>query len=340
MIKIGKISYWHVHAKDYTKQALDHPAAQIAAVWDEIPERGRREAEALGVPFYEKLEDMLENADINGVINDAPTDMHRDVLVAAAKAGKHIFTEKVVAPTVKECEEVLSAVRKSGVKLTVSLPRLNHGYTLAVQEILKQGILGDVTLVRTRLSHGGALPTESSPNGWLPAHFFSAAQCGGGAMIDLGCHPMYLARLFLGGLPDSVSASYGYVTGREVEDNAVSVLSYPNGAMAIVEAGFVNSQSPFVIEVHGTAGSLLYSTHDNKMLVRTSKSGVTGSSEWTEIEPIPQDRESAFDQWIGHIQENTAAQENIALALDLTRLMEASNISARDGRPVKLSELI
>ena len=159
-------------------------------------------------------------------------------------------------------------------------------------------------------------------------------------MIDLGCHPMYLARLFLGELPESVSATYGYVTGREVEDNAVSVLRYPNGAVAIVEAGFVNAQSPFVIEVHGTAGSLLYSTHDNKLLVRTSKPGVTGSKEWTEIEPVPQDRESAFGQWIRHIQENTIAEENIGLALDLTRLMEASNLSARGGLPVQISELV
>ncbi|WP_409346359.1 Gfo/Idh/MocA family protein [Paenibacillus sp. MBLB4367] len=339
MIKVGMISYWHVHAKDYTKQALEHPDTEIAAVWDEIPERGRKEAEALGVPFYEKLEDMLADPNIDGVINDAPTDRHHEVLVAAAKAGKHIFTEKVVAPTVKECTDILAAVQEAGVKLTVSLPRLNFGYTLKVQELLQQGILGDVTLVRTRLSHGGALPTESSPNGWLPAHFFSLAQCGGGAMIDLGCHPMYLARLFLNGMPESVSATYGYVTGREVEDNAVSVLRYSNGAVAIVEAGFVNSQSPFVIEVHGTAGSLLYSTHDDKLLVRTSKPGVAGSKEWTEIEPVPQDRETAFHQWVRHIQDNTVADENIALALDLTTLMEASNQSARGGRPVRIGEL-
>ena len=156
-------------------------------------------------------------------------------------------------------------------------------------------------------------------------------------MIDLGCHPMYLARLFLG-LPESVSANYGYVAGKEVEDNAVSVLRYANGALAVIEAGFVNAFSPFVIEVHGTEGSLLYSTHDNKLFVRSTKMG-PDSKEWQVIDSLPESRPSAFHQWVDHIQNGTIATENIQLALDLTRLMDASNHSARSGTAFKLSDL-
>src|SRR5262249_10034759 len=227
-----------------------------AAVWDETPGRGRAQAHALGVPFYENLPELLAQADVDGVIVTTPTTMHREVMVAAARAGKHIFTEKVLAPTLRECNEIVAAVEQSGVKLTVSLPRLNAGYTQAIKAILDGGQLGQLTLVRTRLSHNGAVPTEQSANGWLPAQFYNLEQCAGGAMIDLGCHPMYLARLFLG-LPESVSSRYGYVTSREVEDNAVALLSYPSGAIGVVEAGFVNRFSPFTIEVHGTEGSLL-----------------------------------------------------------------------------------
>ncbi|UUZ87071.1 hypothetical protein LJK88_39760 [Paenibacillus sp. P26] len=146
---------------------------------------------------------------------------------------------------------------------------------------------------------------------------------------------MYLARLFLGS-PESVSANYGYVTGKEVEDNAVSVLRYENGALAIVEAGFVNRYSPFVVEVHGTEGSLLYSTHDNKLLIRSSK--LADQTEWS-VRELPAERPSAFHQWVSHIQNGTTASENIALAADLTRLMEASNRSARSSAPVRLSDL-
>ena len=327
MIRIGMISYWHVHAEDYTRQVLEHPDTEIAAVWDELPDRGREKAEKYGVPFFSDLGELLAKEDIDAVVVDAPTNVHRDVMVQAARAGKHIFTEKVIAPTLSEVNEILEEVRKAGVKLTVSLPRLYDAYTPTIRKVVEDGTLGKLTLARARLSHNGATA------GWLPEHFFSKEQCGGGALIDLGCHPMYLVRTLLG-LPDSVSAVYGHVTGKEVEDNATAVLSYENGAIGIVEAGFVNSHSPFSIELHGTDGTLLYGFPEEKILVRSNRLG----DDWQEIKPgdrLPW----AFDQWVSHIQEGTVATENVEIATDLTKLMEASNRSVAEGRPIRLTEL-
>jgi predicted dehydrogenase len=332
MIRVAMLSFWHVHAKDYAKQATDHPDTQIVAVWDEIPTRGQAAAQTWGGQFYDNLDALLAQPDIDGVIVDTPTDRHRDVMIAAAQAGKHIFTEKVVAPTLHEANEILAAVERAGVKLTVSLPRLNAGYTQAIQKILATGRLGTPTLARTRLSHNGGLPTPDNANGWLPAHFYDLQQCAGGALIDLGCHPMYLARLFLG-MPENVSARYGYVIGRPVEDNAVALLSYPNGALGVVEAGFVNRHSPFTIEIHGTDGSLLYGTPDARLLVRSAQ-----DAQWSAAE-VPADLPSAFHQWVAHIQNGTTATENIQMALDLTKLMEAANRSVAENRPVRLDEL-
>jgi predicted dehydrogenase len=81
MIRVAMLSYWHVHAWDYTRQAQSHPDVTIGAVWDELPERGRAAAEQLGVPFYESLDDLLALPEIDAVIVDAPTSMHRDVMV-------------------------------------------------------------------------------------------------------------------------------------------------------------------------------------------------------------------------------------------------------------------
>lgn len=330
-IRIGKISFWHVHAWDYTKQAQEHDDTVIAAVWDENPERGKKAADSLNVPFFDSLDEMLAQEDIDAVIVDAPTNVHRDVLVAAAKAGKHIFTEKVIAPTLKEVNEIITEVNNNGVKFTVSLPRLNDGYTLSIQDILSQGLLGDITYVRVRLSHNG---TTAS---WLPEHFYNLEQCGGGALIDLGCHPMYLTKLFLGQDVTGVSANFGYVTGKEVEDNAVATLFTDSGAIGVVEAGFVNSHSPFTIEVHGTEGTLLYGTPEEKLLLKTNKAEDKGNA-WTE-KAIQGKRESAFHQWVNHIQQDTLATENIQTAVELTRLMEAANLSAKEGRVIRLAEL-
>jgi 1,5-anhydro-D-fructose reductase (1,5-anhydro-D-mannitol-forming) len=329
MIRVAMLSYWHVHAWDYTREAQAHPNTEIVAVWDEIPTRGEEAATKLGVPFIANLDELLAREDIDGVIVDTPTNIHRDVMVKAAQAGKHIFTEKVLALTTKEVNEIVNAVEEAGVKLTVSLPRLNDWYTTTIQKVLESGDIGTVTMVRVRLSHNGATAN------WLPEHFYNLEQCGGGALIDLGCHPMYLTRLFLGELPVQVQASFGYVTGKKVEDNAVSILTTANGALGIVEAGFVNAHSPFTIEVHGTEGSLLYGTPDAKVLVRSNKNG---ESEWIAVEQ-ESGRNKAFEQWAEHIQSNTVAVDNIRMAQELTMLMEASNRSVAEKRAVRLEEL-
>lgn len=329
-IRIGKASYWHVHAWDYTRQAQEHPDTEITAVWDENEQRGREAAEQQGVPYYAKLDEMLANPEIDAVIVDAPTDRHEEVITAAANAGKHIFTEKVLAPTVQKAEQILKVIERNEVKLTVSLPRLNDGYTLAIQDILKQGLLGQITYVRVRLSHNGAIA------GWLPEHFYNLQQCAGGALIDLGCHPMYLTRLFLDQEITGVSANFGYITGKEVEDNAVVSLYTASGAIGVVEAGFVNSHSPFSIEVHGTEGTLMYGTPDEKLRIRSNRAQL--GEAWHE-RLTGSNRESAFEQWVQHIQKDTQADENVSIALELTRLMEAANRSAKEGRVVQPAQL-
>ena len=58
-MRVGLISFWHLHGKDYAHSAQEHPAVEIAAVWDEDPDRGLAEATARGVPFVESLDALL-----------------------------------------------------------------------------------------------------------------------------------------------------------------------------------------------------------------------------------------------------------------------------------------
>lgn len=84
----------------------------------------------------------------------------------------------------------------------MSLPRLYHGSTRAVDDVLAGGALGRLTYGRVRLSHDGAVA------GWLPERFFDPSEAIGGALTDLGCHPVYLIQRFLGPDPDTVTATY------------------------------------------------------------------------------------------------------------------------------------
>jgi predicted dehydrogenase len=332
MLKIAVLSYWHVHAKDYTRQLQARKECTLTALWDEIPERGRTVAEQLNVPYYENLDELLASPDVDAVVVTAPSRIHADVMIAAANAGKHIFTEKVLALTTPEADRILEAVERNGVKLTISLPRLCEDKILYAKKAIDQGLLGQVTLVRNRLAHDGALPREGKPNGWLPDHFYDKRDCGGGAMVDLGCHPMYLAHHFLG-LPQTVSAQYGYVTGREVEDNAVVTLGYANGAIAVVEAGFASRLSPFSVEIYGTDGCLLIG---NRIELRSGKLDMNGFSGWITPDRLPAGLPKLFDQWVDSILKDQAPLPTIAPARALTQLMEAANLSAAEGRAIKL----
>jgi 1,5-anhydro-D-fructose reductase (1,5-anhydro-D-mannitol-forming) len=257
VFRVAILSSWHVHAQDYAGEAQACPGAELAAMWDEEPERGREEARRQGVPFEEDLDELLVREDLNGVVVTTPTTTHREVISAAARAGKHVFTEKILAPTLREAEEIVREVERAGVTLVVSLPRLYAGYTESIEEIRGKGTSGQLTYLRVRVSHDRALPTEENPRGWLPQRFFDPEESAGGVAIDFGAHPLYLISHLLG-MPEQLVSTYGRFTGRAVEDNSIIALRYLEGVLGVAEASFVGASVPFILEAYGTEGSLLY----------------------------------------------------------------------------------
>jgi 1,5-anhydro-D-fructose reductase (1,5-anhydro-D-mannitol-forming) len=192
VFRVAVLSFWHVHAQDYALEAEEHPEAEVCALWDEDGERGRMEASERRVPFHEDLDELLSREDLDGVIVTTPTVAHREVIPTAASAGKHVFAEKVIAPTLHEAREAVAKIEEAGVTLVVSLPRLYAGYTRATKEALTSGEIGEPTYLRVRVAHDGALPSAASLRGWLPERFFDPRQSAGGVTIDFGAHPLYL----------------------------------------------------------------------------------------------------------------------------------------------------
>lgn len=313
-LRVAVLSFWHVHAKDYAKTATRHPNTELVAIWDDDQARGRAAAAQFGVEFAPDLDALLARDDIDAVTITTSTKDHRDVMVKAAQAGKHIFTEKLLAPTVAEAEEIIRACDDNGVKLIVSLPRLYHGYTQVVKDVLAGGELGVVGYSRVRLSHDGAVAN------WLPEQFYDPDLTFGLALADLGCHPVYLTQLFLGARPATIASTYTHVTGREVEDNAVVTVTYDNGAIGVIEAGVV-SPDPFLIEIGGQNGWLSYSERDAHVVL-----DIKGSDR--RLIPVAADLPSAFDQWVAHIRSGTRADDNLQRAVELTRLVVAANNAA------------
>lgn len=336
MINVAMLSFWHVHADEYKDLAIAHPKTKIVAVWDELPERGKMKAQELGVPFYSDLEDLLSNTDIHGVIVDAPTNVHYDVISKAIKAKKHVFTEKVLTARFEEAVEISNLVDQNNVALTLSLPRVNTWYTQAILQQLSQGVVGDVNSTRVRISHNGSLSTGENPGGWLPGHFYSLEQCMGGALMDLGAHPVYLTRLFLGLLPKSAYAEFAYITDREVEDISTGIFQTESGAIGTIEVTFINSKSPFSIEIHGSDGFISYSEDTNEIKINSIHNKDNSQVVLLEKE-FSGELSSDFDQWILNIEDSSNAKSNLALGIDLTKMMEACYSSQKTGKKVSLN---
>ncbi len=332
MFRVAILSFWHVHAEDYAREVEANPEAEIVAVWDEAPDRGRAEARKRGVDFHTDLDELLARPDVDGVVVTTPTTAHRDVIPVAARAGKHVFSEKVISPSLREAEEIVAVTEDAGVTFVVSLPRLYTGYTRTIKEAIQGGLLGEITYLRVRVSHDGALRTDRHPDGWLPSHFFDVEQSAGGVMIDFGAHPLYLVAHLLR-LPEEISATYGHATGREVEDNAVVTMRYPDGAIAIAEASFLGAASPFAVEAHGTEGSLIFGIPDENLYLRTASAE---NARW-EASPLPPDGPSPFDQWVAYAAAGATMPENVRAALQLNALTEAANLSAKDDNSIRPS---
>ena len=323
MLRVAVLSRWHVHADQYAREVAANDRAEVALAWDEQPDLGAQWAAKLGVPFEPDLDRVLARDDIDGVCVTTPTDMHPDVMLRAAAAGKHIFTEKVLATTVAGAERVADAVATAGVAFCISFPRRCTPEILYARQALDEGLLGRVTALRVRIAHDGAV------RDWLPEHFYDPTACGGGAMMDLGAHGMYLAHWLLG-QPTRITSVFSTVTGRAVDDNAVSVMEFGGGAIAVNETSFASSGS-YALEMDGTEGAYRMLSLAEGAQIRSQHLDTDG---WQAPPVLPEARPKPVDQWIDACLDGTPVDFGMADAVALTQIMAAGYLADREGHTV------
>ncbi len=319
MLNIAMLSDWHVHSDGYAHEFMSMDDAKVTCVWDEDPERGSIWAKELGVDFEPDLDVLLARKDVDAVSIGTPTAMHPEVMIKAARAGKHIFTEKVMALNVADCDQIAEEINKAGVKFVISFPQRSWGRYIYIKNLIDQGKLGKVTVLRSRDSHDGAV------RNWLPDYWYDFKQTGGGAMMDLGAHPMYLSRWMMG-KPKRINSMFTYVTGREVDDNAVCTIEYENGATVIAETSLVSGNNPQMFEVYGTKGLVL--CRDKEILVK-----LEGDKEFHTPE-IPADDIKPTRKFVEAVLYDRPIDIGLKEARDLTELMEKAYQADREKREI------
>ncbi|MBR2258896.1 MAG: Gfo/Idh/MocA family oxidoreductase [Blautia sp.] len=146
-----------IHARSYAGK-VKH--AELIALCDPFEENLKLAGEEIDVPYtYTDYKEALQNPEIDAVIVVTPTKFHHDIVIAAAKAGKHIFCEKPMAESAKECDEMIEACKANGVKLQLGFMRRFDRNFRRGKDLIESGIIGQVTSLRSN-THGPSEPKE------------------------------------------------------------------------------------------------------------------------------------------------------------------------------------
>jgi predicted dehydrogenase len=251
-VRLALVGAWHVHTGGFLNRITQMNPGQVewVAVWDQDPVRGKQFADRLGVPYEPEYQRILDNPAIDAVMIEAETSLHLDLIIRAARAKKHIFTDKILTQRVADALRIREAVDRSGVKFVVSHESMPVGSYQYARKLVENGSLGDVVSVHFRRAHGMA-KTNS-----LPASWWDPAVAGGGALIDLGVHGMGLLT-YLAGVPVRVSANMRHRTKRPVEDTATIMVDFEGGAIGTAHTNMVTNIQENLLEVVGTDGLLV-----------------------------------------------------------------------------------
>lgn len=186
MVKIGIMSFAHMHAYSYAASVRALPEAELVAVWDDNPKRGRAAATQFKTTFVANLDKFLA-LDIQGVIITSENVKHRAMVEKAAAAGKWILCEKPLAPTVQDAKAIVAACKKAGVGLGTAFPCRYVESLIEVKKTLDSGEYGEV--FAANCTNNGQFP-----GGW----FAQEALAGGGATMDHTVHVADVLRWMTG----------------------------------------------------------------------------------------------------------------------------------------------
>ncbi|MCX4992907.1 MULTISPECIES: Gfo/Idh/MocA family protein [unclassified Streptomyces] len=270
-----------VHTQAYARVPHHFPdlalRPELVAVADEVP--GRAEEAAARYGFATAVRDWREIAAdprVEAVSIAAPNFLHREIGVAMAEAGKHIWIEKPVGLTADDARAVADAVAKAGVRGTVGFNYRCAPAVVAARELIASGGIGDVTHARVRLFSDYA----AHPEGALTWRY-ERERGGSGVLGDLASHGVDLARFLLGEIdalaadtavflpvrarPAGATAGHARATGGEPapvenEDYVNCLLRFASGARGVLEACRVSvgEQNNYGFEIHGTRGAVFW----------------------------------------------------------------------------------
>ena len=270
---------------------------------------------------YQNFDQIANNPDIDIVYVVLPPSMHREFTVRAAKAGKHVFCEKPMAPTSADCIAMIKACADNKVKLAIGYRCQHDPNTQADMKFAKEQTFGKIGMVAC-----GAGYFDGRTDHWK-----QKKAMGGGVMGDMGVYAIQGARLATGEEPIAVTAQLSTTRPhiyKEVEETALFQLQFPSGALAACHTSYGINMN--YLQVNCDKGWF-------KMEPFSSYSGNKGSSPLGIIDfPIENQQAKQMDEDAESILNNSPLIASGEEGLQDIRIVEAVYEAAKTGRKIKI----
>lgn len=323
-------------------KACEKDGVRILACADVNLETARLAAEQFEVPHvFADYKEMLQMEEIQAVSVCTPNFLHMQPTIDALEAGKHVLVEKPLAMNATEGKAMVDAAKRTGKKLQVGFMNRFSAAGLALKRFIDAGEMGEIYFARAQAMRRRGIP------GW--GVFTQKDKQGGGPLIDIGVHILDLT-LWLMGHPKPLLCSgqtYAKFGTREgvlglmgqwdpkiftVEDFAVGLVRFENGATLVLESAFVANQEQrevFNAEVFGTEGG--GSFNPCKMFFERHQTLIDATPAFL---PQVKAHEAEIRAFVTAIQEDTPVQVTGEEALMTTQIIDAIYRSTEEGREV------
>lgn len=325
-------------------KALEKEGVKIVAVSDVNPEVARKAAEAFDVPHvFTDYKEMLQLDEIDAVSVCTPNFLHKQPTIDALNAGKHVLVEKPLAMNAEEGKAMVEAAKRNHKKLQVGFMTRFQATSQALKRFIDAGEMGEIYFARAVAMRRRGIP------GW--GVFTQKDKQGGGPLIDIGVHILDLT-LWLMGHPKPTLCSgraYAKFGPREgvlglmgqwdpkaftVEDFAVGLVRFENGATLVLESSFCANQEErdrFNTELFGTEGGCSY--NPCKMFFEKHKTLIDATPAFL---PQVKAHEAEVRAFVNAIREDTPVPVTGEEALMTTQIIDAIYRSSDAGREVPI----
>lgn len=294
------------------------------------------------IQTYTDYAAMLAEPDLDVVVVSGYHRLHKDQVIAAARAGKHVICEKPLALRLDDLHEVEQVVTASGVNLCVCFEARFAAQFRAIKSVLDRGLLGQLHYAEVDYFHG------IGP--WYGGFsWYRTAEEGVSSLMLAGCHAMDVLLMCMG---DDVDEVFSYSTqsanpifaSYEYPSTTVSILRYRDGKVGKV-ASVVDCFQPYYFHAHlvGSEGSLLDDKFHSNLIDGLNR------NQWSRLSYKPLDTgdvndhpyQQEFDRFFESLAQGTKMPlTGLTDAVRTHEVIFAADLSWREKRPVKLAEVL